>query len=166
MDDNTHYYKDPPKLIYELLEDTFNDNYQYFLGSPISLEASAYPCMIVQSVSANNTVSGAPTGMDNVAELINIHILMLDSGNAAVGGTQHTVMRELYNLVQGRDPATGFYLTGTVLYALRTNIDLGTAIIDNDIDINYDVTQQVDRNVIEAIITVAVRELVAVPNRV
>lgn len=164
--DNTHYYKDPPKLIYELMQDTFGDKYEYFLGSPLMLDASAYPCIIVQSMSGNNTVTGAPTGMDAVAEIVNIHILLLDSSNAATSGTINTAMRDLYNTVQGRDPATGFYMTGTLLYALRTNIDLGTAIIDHDIDVNYDVTQVVDKNVLEAIITVKTVERVTVPNRV
>lgn len=166
MDDNTRYYKDPSKLIYELMEDTLGDKYTYFLGSPVSLDNGAYPCVVVQTMSANNTVTEAPTGMDNASELINIHLLVLDSGNAAVTGSVNTVMRELYNTVQGRDPATGFYMTGTVLYALRTNIDLGTTIIDHDIEVNYDVTPLPERNVIEAIITVAARERVTVPNRV
>lgn len=166
MDDNTHYYKDPPKLIYELMQDTFNDKFEYFLGSPINIAPEAYPCIIVQPVSGNNTVTGAPTGTDNVAEIVNIHILMLDSGNVATTGSTNTVMRNLYNTVQGRDPATGFYMTGTLLYALRTNIDLGTAIIDHDIDVNYDATAVADKNVIEAIVTVATRERVSVPNRV
>lgn len=166
MDDTTQYYKDPPKLIYELVEDTFGDKFEYFLGSPISLDVTAYPCIVVQSVSGNNTVTDAPTGTDNVGEIVNVHILMLDSGNAATQGTTNTVMRDLYNVVQGRDPATGFYLTGTLMYALRTNIDLGSTILDQDIDINYDVTQTIDRNVLEAIVTVAAREHITIPNRV
>jgi len=162
VDDNTHYYKDPPKLVYELLEDTFGEKFEYFLGSPLNIEASAYPCIIVQPVSSNNTVTGAPTGTDNVAEIINIHVLMLDSGNAATSGTVNTVMRDMYNLVQGRDPATGFYMTGTVLYALRTHLTLSTVIIDHDIDVNYDATPVADKNVIEAIVTIALRERVRV----
>lgn len=166
MDDNTHYYKDPPKLIFELLEDTFGDRFQYFLGSPINIDVNAYPCIIVQPVSGNNSVTDAPTGTDNVAEIINVHVCMLDSGNAATSGTTDTVMRNLYNTIQGRDPATGFYMSGTLLYALRTNIDLGTAIIDHDIDVNYDATPVADHNVMEAIVSIATRERVAVPNRV
>lgn len=166
MDDNTHYYKDPPKLIYELMQDTLGDRYEYFLGIPLNLDPSAYPCVVVQSTANNNTVTNAPTGTDVVSESINIHLLVLDSTNAAASGTQNTALRGLYQAVQGRDPATGFYMTGTVLYALRTNIDLGTAIIDHDIDVNYAVTEQADRNIIEAIVTVVTREYVSVPNRV
>jgi hypothetical protein len=162
MDDTTHYYKDPPKRIFELLEDTLGDRYTYFLGSPLNIESSAFPCVVVQPVSANNTVKGAPTGTDAVNEMVNIHIMKLDSGNAATTGSTNTVMRDLYNTVQGRDPATGFYMSGTVLYALRTNLNLSGVLIDNDFDVNYDVTQQADRNVVEAVITIVTREHVQV----
>lgn len=166
MDDNTRYYKDPPKLIYELMQDTFRDRFTYFLGSPLNLAAQAYPCIVIQPVKANNTVDGAPTGQDSVAEQINIHILYLETMNAATQGNADTTMRKLYNIVQGRDPATGFYMSGTVLYALRTNIDLGTTILDHDIDIDYTVSPDADKAVIEAIVGVVTRERVSVPNRV
>lgn len=169
-DDTTTYYKDPSKLIYELMQDTFGlDKFTYFLGSPMNIAQDAYPICAVQSLASNNTVKGAPTGYDIVREQINIHFIKLDNGQTYADDSQDTTFRELYDQIQGRDPATGFYMTGTVMYALRTNLELTNmdtslpTVIDHDIDINYDVARNPNEPTqIQAIITIVTEERVRV----
>lgn len=172
-EDTTRYYKDPAKLIYELMQDTFKDRIRtYFLGSPVSIAQSAYPCIVVQPMSSDNTIQGAPTGTDIVNEEINIHILFLEQMTATSQGTTDTVMRRLYTMVEGRDPATGFYMTGTVKYALRSNLELYNptsqlpTTIDHDIHTDYAVTPDADKAVLEAIITIKTEERVRVPDQI
>lgn len=172
-EDTTRYYKDPAKLIFELMQDTFRDRINtYFLGSPAALAASAYPCIVVQQISGNNTVQNAATGQDYVTSLINIHIMFVETMSAVSQGTTDTTMRKLDNYVQGRDPATGFYMNGTVLHALRTNLEIYNpttnlpTTIDHDIDINFDVTPTADKAIMEAIITVKTVERISVPDRI
>lgn len=155
MDDTTTYYKDIPKQIYELLADNMGDMYQYFLGSPLSLSRDAYPCVAVQSVGSSTTAKGAPTGFDDITENINIYVMKLDQDSTASTGTTDTIMRNLYNSIEGRDPATGQYMTDTVQYILRTNINIGATTIDHDISVNYDVARENDKNVAIAIVTVS-----------
>lgn len=172
MEDTTQYYKDPPKLIYELMQDTLGDRFTYFLGSPLALSQAVYPCVVIQPTDSSNSVTEAYTGQDYVTEKINIHIMFLDSMQAVASGNIDTVMRALYNIVQGRDPATGFYMTDTVLYALRTNLEIDNpttkqpTVIDHDISVNYDVSPSGEKAIVEAIITVNTIERVNVPNRI
>ena len=165
-------YKDAALLIYELMQDTFGEEYSYFLGSPVMLAQSAYPCIVIQSISSNNTVQNAPTGHDVVSEQINIHILMSEMSVEQADDSIETTMRTLYNIVQGRDSTTGFYQSGTAMFALRTNLEFTNPItklptvVDHDIDINYDVTPTPGKpTIIEAILTLVTRERMPVPNR-
>jgi hypothetical protein len=168
MDDTTTYYKDPPKLICELMEDTFGDKFRgYYLGSPLRLPETGYPCIVVQAISANNSISRAATGQDFVTEQINIHFLYNADTDAQARDTQDTTVRRLYQQVQGRDPDTGFYMTGSAMHALRSNLDLGGTVINHDIDINYDVTREPGLpTIVEGIITLVTEERVAVPDRI
>ena len=165
MDDNTTYYKDPPKLLYELMQDTLGDEYTYFLGSPTMLGKDAYPCVVVQTLKANNTAQDAPTGHDNVSEQIAIFVMILENSAAASQVNEDTIQRKLYNVIQGRDPATGFYMTGTVLNALRKNITLGGAILDQDLDIDYDIDRRAENDVMVGSVTLTLSERVQVPER-
>lgn len=171
MDNEANFYKDPSLLIYNLLKDTFKDRYSYFLGMPIEIAQAMYPCIIVQSMQSNNTVTGAPTSTDAVGELIHISFLENTKDDYGVNSDKDTTMRRIYQAIQGRDPATGFYLPGTALFALRTNISLPNGslntIIDHDIQVDYDVLGGQDQPTIaHGMITVVTRERIIVPNRV
>ncbi len=167
--DQTNLYKDPPLLIHELMQVTFGQRFNaYFLGSPTEIPEAAFPCVVVQSIQSSNTIKGAPTGTDRVGELIHVHFLENQKDNLGASDSVDTTIRKLYNRIQGRDPATGFYLPGTAMYALRTNITLQNAsgvdtVIDQDITIDYEITPRADHSVItEAIVTVLTTERVRV----
>lgn len=171
--DDSQYYKDPPQQILSLLKDTFGEKYTYFLGGPtFDFPNAAYPVCIVQSVQSANTTSNAATGQDKVRELIHVHFLeqSLDDENAPYD--QDTTIRKLYKKIQGRDPATGLYLQGTAMYALRTNLSLKSAstgfptTIDHDIQIDYDIIPRADKpTIIEALVTIVTDERISVVSR-
>lgn len=170
--DPSQFYKDPPAMILELMKDTFGDRFsQYYLGSPIEIPEAAYPCLIVQSIQSSNSISNAPTQTDSVGELIHIHFLENAKDYANISDDTQTVVRKLYQDIQGRDPSSGFYLAGTAMYALRTNISLYNGqvntVIDQDIAIDYDILPRGELpTVTQAMITIVTRERVIVPNRV
>lgn len=169
--DPTTLIKDPPALVLDLMKATFGDYFNdYFLGSPTVLGESAYPCLIVQFQSSNNSVTGAPTGHDTVGEKITIHFLENSKDDANASDETETTIRRMYQYVQGRDPATGWYKNGSALYALRMNLDLTTGsatgyrnVIDHDIDTNYDVIPRTNQpTIVEAVITIVTRERIPV----
>lgn len=168
-----NYYKDPPRLIYELMKKTFGSAFnEYYLESPTMIYEAAYPCLIVESASSSNTIQDAPTSTDNVREEINIYLLLNSKDDINASGSEDTTKRKLYQLVQGRNPDTGFYLPNTVMYALRTNISLynsataNPTTIDQDVDINYDVQPRGDQpTLLSAIVTITTKERVIVQAR-
>lgn len=175
--DNSNYsslYKDPPLLIYNLLKDTYGGTIKaYYLGSPTEIPEAAYPCIIVQSIQSKNTINGAASQTDNVNELIHIHLLENAKDHYSGELEVDTTLRALYQKIQGRDPATGFYLPGTAMFALRTNISLANTItgvntvIDQDVNIDYDILPRADQpTILQAMITVLTTERVQIPNRV
>lgn len=174
MENDATYYKDPPQLILNLMKDTFGNRFNhYYLGGPtVNFADAAYPVCIVQSIQSSNTIKGAPTGTDSIGELIHIHFLEQSKDNANSSDEVDTTMRTLYQKIQGRDPANGFYLAGTALFALRSNLTLKSGdtgfqtTIDHDINVDYNIIPRRDRDtIVEAQIAVVTRERVIVPNR-
>lgn len=174
-DDNVAYYKDPPQQILALMKDTFGSRFgAYFLGSPTyDYPDAAFPACVVQSVQSRNTVTNAPTGTDEVSELVHLHFFEQSKDQANASDDVQTAIRVLYEKIQGRDPATGFYLPGTAMYALRTNITLKSGstgfqtTLDHDIQIDYDIIPRANRpTILEALITIVTRERITVNNRV
>ncbi len=167
MEDTTRYYKDAPKMVCELMQDTFGSQFRYYLGSPAMLGADAYPCLIVQPSASSNSTANAPTGHDEIEETINIFILYIDSQGAHSGPSENTTMRNIYQLVQGRDPQTKQYMKRTVLATLRRENDLGGMVFDSDISIDYDANRdESGKIVLQAVITLKTYERVAIPDRI
>jgi hypothetical protein len=156
---------DGAQTIRNLLLSTFGSVFTtYYIGAPGEIPEAALPCVIIQRV--HTSYRAGATMTDDVTEDIMVHIL--DNGKNSWGAPDDddTAMRKLQNLVEGRDPVTGAPLKTSIIYALRQNITFTSTIIDNDIDVNYDVTTRPDApTLVEAIITVKTVERVFLPNR-
>lgn len=170
--DEVKYFKDPPQLIMDLMKTTFKGNFTYFLESPTELIAeAAYPALIVESATSNNTLQGAPTGTDIVSEQINIHVIFSSKDDANATDDKEVTKRRLYQLIQGRNRETGYYLPNTILYALRTNISLFNneqpTVIDSEIDVNYSVAPREDNPaLVAATVSIVTKEQVQIQVRV
>lgn len=168
------FYIDPPTQIKNLMKDTFGSRFSsYYLGSPTyNYPEADFPVCVVQHVQSSNTVKNAPTGKDAVGQLIHIHFFEQSKDQAGASDDDETTMRILENKIEGRDPATGWYMAGTAMYALRTNITLRSGltgfqtVLDHDISTDYDIIPRADQpTIVEALISVVTREHVTVPNR-
>jgi hypothetical protein len=166
--DNEQVYRDPLARISDLVKDTFGDIFNaYFEGDPIQLPDAAMPCVIFEKLAGTVSVKGAPTGHDNISEKIRIRLVLNKTDDFNPEQLDYDLTeRKLRKLVEARDPATGWFLPNTLMFVLRTNISLGSTVLDQDIDVQYDLQPRPEKLVTsEAIITIVVRDIVQVPNR-
>lgn len=164
MDTDT-VYLDGAERIMNLAKTTFGSLFTYYLGAPDIIPESAMPALIVVKVAGTVTVDATMT--DLVTEQVMIHMMVNGKIGYGTPDDDDTVMRQLFTMIEGRDPVTGFFLPTSLMYALRFNITLGNAILDSDIATNYDVTPRPDQPTItEGLVVVTISERVLVPNRV
>lgn len=162
------YYKDPSQRILELMKTTLKESpiNMYYLGSPDEIAEAAYPCLVVQPMNAKVSFENAPTNTDNAGEEINIEVYFNAKDDYNSSSDQDTTMRKIYQLIQGRDPATGQWMAGTIMYALRTNITLENLNLDQEVDVTYDVQPRPEQpTIMIGIVTVVIRGRVTVLNR-
>lgn len=164
--DESQVKLDGAQTIRNLLFSSFGNLFNsYFIGAPDLIPEAAFPCVVIQRV--HTSYRAGATMTDEVTEDIMVHVL----ANGKIGwGTpddDDTAMRVLQNLVEGRDPVTGYLLSTSVIGTLRKNITFGSTIIDNEIEVNYDVTPRPDgqSTIVEAVLTVKTTERVFLPNR-
>lgn len=166
MDNDPTYYKDAVDRIRQFLKDTFADQFKaYFDGDPVDIPASLMPCMVVENL--NSQHRSGPTGTDEMTETVLVKIVMNKQDDFGASPDADMTKKKLRRLVSGRDATTGQYLLNSLMGSLRTNITLGNAMLVNNNDVQYDVDIRPNDIVTsEAYITVTLRELVVVPNRV
>lgn len=112
----------------------------FYEGDPIDIPLVNLPCVIVEKINSRVTVVGAPTGNDNVIDVISIRLVLnkADDFGAKTDDFDMTE-RKLRRYVEARDPSTGTYHADSLMYALRKHITLDQAIYNNDVEINYDI---------------------------
>lgn len=162
--DEEQAYLDGAQRIMKYVKQTFKDTFTYFIGSPDEIPEDALPCLVVQKVAGQ--VSIGATNTDDLTEQIMIHILVNGKEGFNTPDDDDTVMRQLFNLVEARDPVTGSYKPTTLMYILRHNLTLGNTVINNDVETNYDVTPRAALpSIVEGIVIVTLYEKIYVLNR-
>jgi hypothetical protein len=159
-------YPDVIDKILILLKNTFGDTFKsYYEGDPVSIPKVSLPCIIVEKI--NTRISVGATGTDNLDEEMNIRVVMNQSDDVGASDDVDMTERKLRKIVEARDPATNYFMPNTLMYALRTNLTLGSAVINNTVDINYDMNPRPDMMVTsEATVSIITTERIIVPNRV
>jgi hypothetical protein len=166
MDDSQQLYeKDSITRIVELLEATFNDEYTYFEATPATPPAAdEYPLMIVQKMSGTAVVG--PTSTDEVTEEITITVALDKADDVGSANERTTTLRHLQNVIEGQDPATGYYKTDTVLHVLRTYLTANQWFINSNVTISYNQTPRGDQTTLAiANVKCATWRRVIVPGR-
>jgi len=163
--DGQNVYLDGAQRLKNVVEGVFGQLFKaYFIGSPDVIPEAALPAVVFQKVSGKVTLG--PTMTDELTETVMAHFLVNGKDGFGTPDDDNTVMRQLFTLIEGRDPATGQYLPTSLMYAIRQNLTLDETVITHEETINYDVTPRVDQpTIVEAIVTVAIQERVLVPNR-
>lgn len=142
-------------------KDTFN---AYFIGIPDALPQGAMPCLIIQKL--REKIIAGPTMADDV--LASISVTLLVDGKEGFGSTDDddTVMRKLQNLVEAKDPTTHTYFATSLMGIVRKSITLKNHVLDNEVEINYDVTPRPNQpSIMEASIIITTKERIYVVNR-
>lgn len=163
--DDQNIYLDGAQRLKNVIELKFGAFFKaYFVGSPDVFPEAALPCIVFQKVSGSVSVGATMT--DDLTEQIMVHIMVNAKEGFGTSDDDDTMMRQLFTIVEGRDPANGNYLPTSIMYAIRQNLTLTQTVYNHDEQINYDVTpRQNQPNILEAIITVTIYEHVNVLNR-
>lgn len=160
-------YEDSISRVTKLVKDTFRDGpfMAYYEGDPIMIPDASFPCVVIDKVAT--TVKTDATSTDLLIERVRIKLIFNKQDDFAATDDYDMTERKLRRYVEARDPATGFFMKNTLMFALRTNITLGSSTLGSDVDINYDLQPRPEKQVTsEAMITMLIRERVIVPNRV
>jgi hypothetical protein len=163
--EKTGVYLDGAQRLKNIIHEQFGNLFHaYFVGTPEVIPEAAMPCVVLQKVSGS--VSAGATMTDDLQETVMVHLLVNGKDGFGSPDSDDTVMRQLFTLVEGRDPTSGQYLKTSVLYAIRHNLTLDETVINHNEDINYDVTPRSDQPTVnECVVTVSIHERVLVPNR-
>lgn len=142
--DNSNTYRDTVSRIVELLQQTFGEYFKvYYKGLPSQTPPeAAYPCVIVYKQQGNFEQGATMT--DDVNETIMIHLMSNRLDGVGSDGTVDTVMRQLEDMVEGRDYGTAEFKQGTLMHALRYNLTLDASVIDSTAAVSYETTPRRD----------------------
>lgn len=164
--DNDIAYKDVVARITDLIKATYLGKVNaVYEGDPIVIPDVALPAVIVEKLEGSSTLDA--TGTDIISEHISVRLVMNKRDDLGASDEVNLTERKLRLWIEGRDPATGYYLPDTLMYLLRTNITLGNEVLDSDIDVRYDVNPRPeDMFTSEGQITLITRTRVIVPNRI
>lgn len=169
MDDSNAYYEDGVARVLDLLRATFGDYFKFYFDDELSDMPESYlPCVMVRESSA--AIASGATGTDKMGEEITIIIALNVKDD--LGGSTDTDLTgtRLRRIVKGQYPEghakAKEYHEKTVMYTLRQNFSLGDAIIDNQIDIDFELAQRGESIYTkEAYITLNIQRLALVPTR-
>jgi len=170
-DSQSEYAKDTVVGLIELFQTNFGDVFKsYWEATPTSQPPDVdFPLVIVQKMSGKATLG--PTSTDDDTETIVITVMLNMADDIGSANVRTTTMRHLQNLIEGQDPSTNQYKTGTFFYILRTYLTLLQSsgniwLIDSDISVKYDQVPRKDMPAISiADITMTTQRRVIVSNR-
>jgi hypothetical protein len=137
--DATPLFDDAVTRLIKLLKDNFKEIKTVYDGDPLAIPKANLPCIMVEKVSGTITVTDAPTSFDKFTEEIAITVAMNKLDDIGASDDIDLTERKLRRFVEGRDPNTGKYATGTLMSILRTHLTLDAYDFNGDISISYDV---------------------------
>lgn len=165
MNDNAYKLTAVDK-VKSLLKAQFGDYFKaYFEGDPVDIPESLLPCVVVQKL--NGPVDQTMTGIDNLRSAILIKIIHNKKDDfGAPSDDVDLTERKNRRIIEGRDATTGYYLTNSIMYILRHNFTLDNTVVENEIDIAYDLdVRPNDIITTEGYVTINVEEQVVVSSR-
>lgn len=169
MEDSANYYKDGVARVLELMKDTFGDYFKaYFNGQPENIPESMLPCLMV-SETTGRIESGA-TGTDNIIETIVIILVENKKDDAGSDPEKDLTELRLRRLVKGQYPEgsakVGQYIEKSVMYAIRTYISMSDAVLNSEIETDFDVNIRGENTITqEAYVAITLERMALVPSR-
>lgn len=137
--ENQQVYDDAVVRILELCRTEFSGEINAFYeGDPIDIPKASLPAIIVEEMSTNITLTGAPTGHDHFVTTVSIRVLYNKADDLGASDDMDLTERKLRRFIGARDPLTGSYKEGTLLKLLRTHLTLSNLQFNANVDINYD----------------------------
>lgn len=117
---------------------------QFYYGDPGEIPINMQPCVVVNKLSTDIVMG--PTGMDKVTEQIDVAVVANKTDYMGEFSSDDSVVdwqKKLELLMEGNDPATGYYDQTTIIGTLRQNLTLNNYAIKQSVRIRYG---QVPRN--------------------
>ena len=153
-------------VIIQLFKDNLGSSTikQYFFGDPIAIPKSMLPCIIVDEEDTSYELG--PTSFDEITHNLLIQIVFDKSMDYGKPSNEVGVLRELQELVQGRDETTRDFKTNTILGILRKNVTINNLVLQTIPSVQFGVVPRPqDTTTQEAHIRLQVQELQHVANR-
>jgi hypothetical protein len=160
------YLKSPEQKIIDLLKATltYYPFKEYFDGEPVLIPESLLPCIVVHKV--NGTEGFGPTGFDKSTSEIVIKVVFNKKDDLSSSGRQYTTHKKLKEIIEARDGTTKLFVEKSIMGILRKNVTLVDTVIDQEIDLNYDVVPRPDDVITEeGHVTIRVTQLIQINNR-
>lgn len=163
--EGTKVYQDALTRIMTVMRNTFGTNFKaYYEGDPLQIPKANLPCVIVEAQAGRVDLDATTT--DRLQSQINIRLVFDKADDYNASPEQDLTERKLRRLVEARNPETNQFLPNTVLGALRVNFTLGSNLIENDMDWEYDLQPRAEGVVTsEALVQIVAVEKILVPNR-
>lgn len=148
-----------------LMKQEFGDVFKSFYdGDPIVIPIASLPAIIVEKPVGQ--VNQDATSTDKLGSELRLKLVLNKADDYGATDAIALTEKKLRRYVEGIDPDTNTYARGTVMYILRTNINLGGSVLDWQIDINYDLQPRPRQLVTsEAQISLVTQERLIRPNQ-
>lgn len=164
-------FQDPIMKLLTMLKTSLGGDYKaYYEGDPIEIGQSSLPCIIVMKQHGNAELG--PTGFDRMNGSYLIKVVMDKRDDFGASPTTDLTDRKLRQALEGRDTATGLYLSEAIIGLIRKNYTTTNDTFSLNPTIQQNVKWQYwvvprpnDIVTNEAHITIDTTELLQIPNR-
>src|SRR5579885_1321814 len=108
--EDSQVYLDGAQRLKNVVESNFGTLFNaYFIGAPDAIPEAAMPCVVFHKIAGKISTSQR-TMTDDMVEQVLIHIIVNGKDGFGTPDDDNTVERQLFTLIEGRDPSTGNYL--------------------------------------------------------
>lgn len=123
-------------IIMQAAGSVFHNGSTIFLGLPDKFmpSNSAFPLCVVDKVTGTYQVG--PTTGDDITEVVYVRVMVDAKTGFGAPDADNTVKRQLQTFIEGRDPTTGYLLPTSIMYALRSNLTIGSQAVPGLVTIN------------------------------
>jgi hypothetical protein len=160
-------YEEPADRILDFLKDLFASGpfKAFYDDDPDDIPLVNLPALVVEMQSNNIDTANSPTGTDYVTEEIIVKVIYDKRADYKRQPNQVSTRRKIRKIVEERD-STGAYSLQSIKGALRKNLSLGEAVLDNDMRFEIGVLPRPDGVITaEGHLTISVSYFVGVTGR-
>lgn len=134
----------------------------YYYGDPLVLAVSNLPAVVVENRSSR--ISQTATGVDEADNTYSIKLIMNKKDEIGKNPEEMVLQRTMADILMGVD-SNNQYKANTIVGILRNNFTLSNTVNDQDMSIEFALTERGDLITQEVEIIINIKDLVYVPSR-